>query len=208
MLKHFLKLIPNDERSIKGRERDMVRDYLSLQTDGPSIRSVLETTISFSLVRHPFERLVSAYQNKMVEENGEEKKIFLRQYPGGSFSDFVDYVLRESMINCRTYSKCLMNPHWRPYLSRCAYCSINYTVISKLESLKEDLTFLGQLVGHTFHHREENASGGDTKDERARVYFSQLQRDVVLELYELFRVDFEMFGYDAKEYLDAAGSKC
>ena len=29
----------------------------------------------------------------------------------------------------------------------------------------------------------------------------------MLELYELFRVDFEMFGYDAKEYLDVAGSK-
>ena len=43
--------------------------------------------------------------------------------------------------------------------------------------------------------------------ERARAYFSQLQRDVVLELFELFRVDFEMFGYDAKEYLDVAGSK-
>ena len=28
----------------------------------------------------------------------------------------------------------------------------------------------------------------------------------MLELYELFRVDFEMFGYDAKEYLDLATS--
>ena len=46
-------------------------------------------------------RLVSAYQNKMVEENGEERKVFLKQYPGGSFPDFVDYVLTQSKINCR-----------------------------------------------------------------------------------------------------------
>ena len=38
MLKHFLEMIPKDERPLKGRERDMVRDYLSLQIDGPSIR--------------------------------------------------------------------------------------------------------------------------------------------------------------------------
>ena len=42
--------------------------------------------------------------------------------------------------------------------------------------------------------------------ERARAYFSQLQRDVAIKLFELFRVDFEMFGYDAKEYLDLATS--
>eukprot|EP00090_Calanus_glacialis_P020054 TRINITY_DN30843_c0_g1_i1.p1 TRINITY_DN30843_c0_g1~~TRINITY_DN30843_c0_g1_i1.p1 ORF type:complete len:323 (-),score=62.46 TRINITY_DN30843_c0_g1_i1:33-893(-) len=207
MLKHFQKMIPRDELPTKGR--DMVKAYLSLQKDGPSIRSVLETTISFSVVRHPFERLVSAYQNKMVEENGEERKVFLRQYPGGSFPDFADYVLRKSKSNCRTYSECPMNNHWRPYLSRCAYCSTNYTVVAKLETLQEDLTYLGQMVGHTFHQIEANTSGGDKKglSERARAYFSQLQRDVAIELFELFRVDFEMFGYDAKEYLDVAGSK-
>jgi hypothetical protein len=31
--------------------------------------------------------------------------------------------------------------------------------------------------------------------------------DVATQLFELFRADFEMFGYDAKEYLDLAVSK-
>ena len=42
--------------------------------------------------------------------------------------------------------------------------------------------------------------------ERAAHYFSQLGPEVVLQLYKLYQPDFELFGYQATQYLDIAGS--
>ena len=39
------------------------------------------------------------------------------------------------------------------------------------------------------------------QDEKIDYYFSMLKREVVRRLYEIYRVDFEMFGYDASKYL-------
>ena len=38
-----------------------------------------------------------------------------------------------------------MNNHWKPYLSRCAYCITNYTVVAKLDTLEDDLSFIGEI---------------------------------------------------------------
>ena len=39
------------------------------------------------------------------------------------------------------------------------------------------------------------------QDEKIDYYFSMLKKEVVRRLYEIYRVDFEMFGYDASKYL-------
>ena len=37
----------------------------------------------------------------MVEEEGEMRLNFLKAYPGGTFPDFADYVLRLARVNCK-----------------------------------------------------------------------------------------------------------
>ena len=39
------------------------------------------------------------------------------------------------------------------------------------------------------------------QDERITLYFSMLKKEVVRKLHDIYRVDFEMFGYDASKYL-------
>ena len=49
------------------------------------------------------------------------------------------------------------------------------------------------------------SSGGGT-NELARKYFSQLSLDTVKKLYNIYQVDFEMFGYSPQWYYDNARS--
>ena len=46
---------------------------------------------------------------------------------------------------------CKLERHWRPYISRCAFCDYPYTVIAKLETIDEDQKYISQLANVTFH---------------------------------------------------------
>ena len=88
-----------------------------------------------------------------------------------------------------------MNNHWRPFISRCNYCTIPYTVIGRLETMEEDLQYIKQITSLEFELVKKNPSSGGSTTDLARMYFGQLNKTVMMQLYELYRVDFEMFGY-------------
>ena len=99
-----------------------------------------------------------------------------------------------------------MDVHWQPYIARCAFCSISYTIVAKLETFKEDLSFIGRLAGVTFEQIVSHFSSGGSTRSLARRYFRQLDRQTVWQLYQLYQIDFELFGYSPDLYLDMAQS--
>jgi len=79
-----------------------------------------------------------------------------------------------------------------------------YKVIAKAENFADDQKFIGRLANVTFQKIESHkSSGGDTKS-LAKKYFSDLDLDTVKDLYEIYKVDFEMFGYSPDIYFDLA----
>ena len=57
-------------------------------------------------------------------------------------------------------------------------------------------------VSPFFFSSEINKSGGGSTNELARKYFSELDIDTTKQLYELYKVDFEMFDYSPEEYFE------
>ena len=72
------------------------------------------------MVRHPFERLVSAFQDKFIDNNSGVfrlmKKKMISSYGDASFVSFVKMVLASSQLSCKEVNRCTINRHWKPFI--------------------------------------------------------------------------------------------
>ena len=116
-------------------------------------------------------------------------------------TEFISNLL---VFSNRTMAHCWMDDHWIPYIANCALCNIEYSAVAKLENIQEDLQFIGQMAGIEFEMIQINPSSGGSTSELAREYFSQLKKDDVKKLYELYKIDFLMFGYSPDVYFNIA----
>ena len=172
------------------------------------ISKLAESTVSFSMVRHPFERLVSAYQDKIVDNTDPSYTHIASKLKGDygevSFHSFALYVLDTAKHMCRPPpARCHLDVHWRPFYARCAFCTTHYKVIAKAETFSTDLEQIGRLAGIHFPTLVTHHSSGDTS-ELAANYFRQVPVDVVDELAHLYKPDLAMFGYSVDTYIALA----
>jgi len=213
-LTHFLRLsslsdsTKNDTMYSSPKLHKTIPPLFPVPDDDLDLRMLAKSTTSFSMVRHPFERLVSAYQDKLVDGADPSyfrvKKHIMEKYGEVTFPNFIRMILYKSRTKCESMSTCRLDKHWKPFISRCAYCDIPYRVIAKAETFEEDQQYIGQLAGVQLEHVEtHHSSGGSTRD-LAKRYFQQLDRRTVDRLYALYQVDFEMFGYSPNLYLSYA----
>ena len=166
---------------------------------------------TFSFVRHPFERLVSAFKDK---RNVKGKNL--------TFPEFVHQVLEEKDMfqifgkSSKPFKRLSM--HWKPYSEHCHFCDIPYKVIGRTENFAEDVKYIilknklekvlpidvaGAAKNKAENKAENSDSIGKDPQTEALSYFSQINKNEVNKLYEKYRMDFEMFSYDASPYLQA-----
>ena len=155
---------------------------------------------TFTFVRHPFERLVSAYIDKLEKHqhiSAKYDKIMERK----SFPEFVEIVLQE-------FETSKINPHWKPYFNRCFHCAIPYNVIGRIETFQEDVQYiilknnLEKILDlkTTLQFSSKNSSKRDAQ-KAALKYFSKLNANQIQRLYKAYKMDFELFDYDIDIYL-------
>ena len=162
--------------------------------------AAISTSLVFTVVRHPFERLVSAFRDKFELANKYSYVYSLYAskvtgHRGGrpSFSQFVDYLLREPVQN--------YNDHWVPYWLHCHVCDIEYDIIGRMETLGDDSDFIAEqsgLGGTNISLPWANRRSGGEQDSLA--YFRQLDSHRLQGLYSVYKLDFLMFNYSAQPY--------
>ncbi|KAL9701942.1 hypothetical protein quinque_005383 [Culex quinquefasciatus] len=180
-----------------------------------ALREAINGSISFIIVRHPFERLVSAYKDKIqyALPNSHHQKLGIRiiqkyrkvakgqpwntqKYP--TFAEFVNYMLDEVR-----HPHFEIDMHWIPVTYFCTPCFFHYDVIAKFETLEEDQNYLisvGQL-GNMIKPQWKNAGKGAHTNDVVLKLFGELEDEQVRGLYEYYKFDFELFGYGVEDYL-------
>nr|XP_006823894.1 PREDICTED: carbohydrate sulfotransferase 11-like [Saccoglossus kowalevskii] len=171
----------------------------------------LEKYFKFLFVRHPFERLLSAFRNKfeLTDEwnvkfmTGYSAKIFKRFREGKwsrarivqspiTFNEFVQFIIET------VDDGALQNEHWRPIHEMCSVCDVHYDVIGKFENLEKDAQYIlkesnvGEIL--TFPRHDSHITNSST-EENLKKYFSTISADSIHQLYKIYELDFKLFQY-------------
>ncbi|XP_046387638.1 carbohydrate sulfotransferase 11-like [Ischnura elegans] len=188
------------------------------------------TNFVFMVVRHPFERLLSAYRDKLENSKvGLEHGVlhFYEKYGRRivskyrfnrtlgrdavmdlkeeriepTFQEFVRYLIDEDLTRA--------DDHWIPYYLFCTPCLLRYDFIAKVETMQRDQEYVirssGLLGEKGIQPRwRHQTRGGRSVGDTAKLYFSQLTVKEIMALYNKYSLDFELFGYNPAEYLHYA----
>ncbi|XP_060516826.1 carbohydrate sulfotransferase 11-like isoform X2 [Cylas formicarius] len=175
-----------------------------------SLRKALKNSISFIIARHPFERLLSAYRDKLQfslphtyhRKLGKEiickyrrEKNTNPKWP--TYSEFVEYLVDSVKRGDR------LDMHWAPVVEFCTPCMFDIKIIAHTETLQEDQMYLINKAGlnNIIKPQWKNAGKGATMLQIEK-YYSQLTRSQILQLYHIYRFDFELFNYSLSGYLE------
>ncbi|KAK1117026.1 hypothetical protein K0M31_017074 [Melipona bicolor] len=197
----------------------------------PEADEALRTTKKLLVVRHPFERLLSAYRDKLENsvagrEHGtlhfyrKYGSKIVEKYRETNFTPPGEYlVIRRKDVplpagiepTFREFVQYLIHTdlanygddHWIPYYLYCTPCLVDYDIIAKVETLWQDQIYtIHKLhLQDTIKPKWRHSSGYENA---SMIYFGQLSKDLIQKLYEKFKLDFELFDYSPDDYYQYA----
>jgi hypothetical protein len=151
-------------------------------------KRILQDHFLFTFVRNPYDRVLSAYLDKITQPHKQRKIAKFLGKPLDTqieFQDFIKYLSRGGLYG---------NIHWAPQSS---FLPPNdyFHFIGHVESLNSDLQhLLPQLFTHltsiNFGKETKNITGASTK--RNKYYTSELMQEVS----KLYHTDFMRFNYE------------
>jgi hypothetical protein len=90
-----------------------------------------------------------------------------------------------------------MDNHIRPLWSSCPFCAIDFDIIGQLEDYEEDEKFIVEKLDLDLPlgvHKND-APGKKSKGEKRKEFFSELSTELTQKIFNVYKLDFEMFGY-------------
>ncbi|XP_071462050.1 carbohydrate sulfotransferase 13 [Marmota flaviventris] len=204
-----------DPRAIPAHEAHAPGRLRSLADFSPAeVNRRLRAYLAVLFVREPFERLASAYRNKLARpysatfQRRYGTRIVRRLRPGAQpealtrghdvrFAEFLAYLL-----DPRTRRDEPFNEHWERAHALCHPCRLRYDIVGKFETLAEDAAFVLGLVGapDLRFPAPPRPRAVPARDLAARL-FQDISPFYQRRLFDLYKMDFLLFNYSAPSYL-------
>ena len=161
----------------------------------------------FMFVRHPLERLVSAYRDRLASNNTRYHNIVgkrvIRKYRKNpsplslktgddvTFPEFVSFVIDEWKVGKRP-----LDPHWRPVVDLCLPCEMQFDFIGKFETLNQDVEFLLRKLNESDLSRLFAIQPKPkTTSTLWKEFINKISYQQLIHLNRMFADDFRLFGY-------------
>ncbi|XP_068726293.1 carbohydrate sulfotransferase 11-like isoform X4 [Montipora capricornis] len=161
----------------------------------------LQTYFKFVFVREPFERLLSAYQDKFVETPDIH---YMERYATKIKGNFKHYMYTDrSSDNELTFKKFIYyitsigfnnDRHWATYESLCLPCDIQYDFIGHFNDMQEEAR---HVLRQTGMDKEVTFSPFLSHNTSSKMLanFATIPKAKILQLAKLFEKDYQMFNY-------------
>lgn len=164
----------------------------------------------YLFVRHPFERLLSAFRNKLEKPSHGSKyfrkrigRDIIKHYRINATNHSLEYgndvTFEEFAMYLTDHYVPAFNEHWKPISELCYPCLIRYDFIGKYETLQSDAEFLLKAINQSDIKfpkvRISNTTSQITK------YYNTLPPQIIARLYNIFILDFKLFSYTTENIL-------
>ncbi|XP_078353621.1 carbohydrate sulfotransferase 10-like [Oculina patagonica] len=143
-------------------------------------QQMLQNFYKFMFVREPFERLLSAYKDKYIHPRPVDKDPFITVFG----RKIVEYIINGGDKE---------DWHWENYGDICRSCEVQYDFVGHYENLEEDSKYVLEQANLT-QLKFPKIIPAKTKDELVQ-YYSQIPKDWIKRLYNVYQSSFELFGY-------------
>ncbi|XP_072166119.1 carbohydrate sulfotransferase 11-like [Diadema setosum] len=221
--KRILMVLDGQRKSVDGLTSDEVHKrsrfkYLYSYSAADQNR-ILREYEKFLFVRHPFERLLSVYKNKLEDLAYYRHNRFFHQFgreiikrwrpdasdvavatgENATWPEFIKYVTDTKHRQKFEKSTAYLSDHWTEMNKICSPCDVHFDFIGHLETVPEESQYLLKKWGVEDRvaylgaqtSRPTNSSHSRTYE----TYFKQLDDGALRTLWELFRDDFTLFDY-------------
>lgn len=162
--------------------------------------------------RNPYDRLLSAYKDKALRENGRYVRgrlctdwYRIPAHPVLTFQQFLECIIKEVEKQDKNIS--LSHPsagqafdmHWTPQTLLCNPCFTNYTLVGEFTHMNEDMEDL--LVEFSMNTTVEHSNSDQemrhpSKYKSYADYYSAVDGEVIQQIQQLYKQDFEILGYN------------
>ncbi|XP_061746018.1 carbohydrate sulfotransferase 10-like isoform X2 [Nerophis ophidion] len=179
----------------------------------------LNTYFKFIIVRDPFERLITTFEEKFLFRKPTEVCFqhtiapaiihrYRKDFPfladtGLMFDEFVRYLADADARETMDWQFGRNIVHWATYAELCAPCDVRYDAIGRHETLERDATQILRKAGIERVASSPLINPGITRDNKTKVerYFAGVSKQDIRRLYERYEVDFHLFGYPTPDFL-------
>ena len=186
--------------------------------------SQLENYTKFMILRHPFDRLLSAYHDKAFPniKNGRVhspygviRRAVLRQgnHSNLSADERENYI--PTIEEFAQYALVTRNIHWNSYAFRCDPCHIRYDHVIRLETLASDTEKLlkaayPEVASLPSTNAYRHAQSAKTNDQSKTLSeFSDVESSTLAAVFQKYKYDFNLYGYgfDVKSHQTVCSMK-
>jgi len=167
---------------------------------------------TFTFVREPLERLLSAYRDKMLVDSAYyyvdidiiqkyrpyDYNVSVKRY-NITFTEFIRYVLDERAAGR------VLDRHWIPQNELCRVCKHRYDFIGHYETLHKDAEFVVDKLKSRIQDSEQRRrvanitfpadSGHRKSSDFLQQMYSTVPAEYIQALYQLYAVDYALFGF-------------
>lgn len=202
-----------DPLAISGNETHKANAFKLLsQYSLDEVKHKLQNYWKFFFSRHPYERVLSAYRNKLEESYvdyfrlhfGTEIVKKFRDNPSPEsiekghdvrFEEFIQYI---TSLDVKDWKKAF-NEHWRPVFDLCFPCHIGYDFVGRYGTLESDASYILEKTGVSkyvkFPTRKQSYSKLPTRDVM-QTYYRNISTSHHKKLFEIYKEDFTLFEYE------------